>query len=113
MREAIVKLVLDYPKRILALSIFALLIIGPGLLQLKPDFSYRAWYSEDDPLLIQYDEFESMFGNDDSVLISIKGNDLYSKESLSIIYDITEKLWTIPGLSLIHISEPTRRTPSA
>lgn len=98
MRELIVNLILEKPKRCLLASFIAMLIFFPGLTKLKSDYSYRAWYSEDDPLLAQFDEFERTFGNDDTVNISIEAEDLYTKETLEIVYDLTEKLWAIPGI---------------
>lgn len=76
-----------------------LMIFVPGLLSLKSDFSYRAWYSEDDPLLKFYDKFENKFGNDDSVIIAIKSkSSLVTPKDLKIIYEVTEEMWKIPGI---------------
>lgn len=98
MREIVVNLILKYPKRLLILSLLVIFAFAPGLLKLKSDYSYRAWYSEDDPLLVQFDEFERTFGNDDTINISIEADNIYTKETLEIIYDLTEKLWAVPGI---------------
>lgn len=98
MREKIVYLILTHPKRILIISFAIIFALMPGLMGLKSDFSYRAWYSEDDPLLQQFDEFERMFGNDDSVIIAVEKDNLYNKTSLGIIFDLTDKMWKIPGI---------------
>ncbi|MFT6632501.1 MAG: putative RND superfamily exporter protein [Bacteriovoracaceae bacterium] len=98
-REKIVGIIQEHPKQVLAFTIMLLLILIPGLFSLKSDFSYRAWYSEDDPLLVFYDKFENKFGNDDSVIIAIESkNSLLNPKDLKLIYDTTQEMWKIPGI---------------
>jgi predicted RND superfamily exporter protein len=98
-REKVVAIIQGSPKQVLAFTMLLLLALIPGLLSLKSDFSYRAWYSEDDPLLVFYDNFEEKFGNDDSVIIAIKSKkSLLTPTDLKLVYDTTEKMWQIPGI---------------
>lgn len=99
MRELILGWILVRPKPTLILSTLLFLAFIPGLFFLKVDFSYRAWYTDTDTLLLNYDKFERIFGNDDSVVISIKNkNGLYNPQAISLIYKVTEELWKVPGI---------------
>lgn len=85
------------------ISIVLVLIIIGGLIsqvpKLKEDFSYRIWFSEDDPLLAKFDAFERKFGNDENVAILIETpNGVFTKESVELIQKITEKMWLAPSV---------------
>lgn len=94
--------IINNPKRYLLVSLFLFLITAPGLFFLKQDFSYRIWYSTDDPLLQRYDSFERKFGNDDNLIIGVYNeNGLYNPKSLKKIYDLTEEVWKIDSIARV------------
>ena len=56
--------------------------------------SYRIWFADDSKILKNYDNFRSIFGNDEALTISFKNeNGIFNKESLGVINRITQKLW--------------------
>ena len=55
---------------------------------------YRIWFGEDSKILKQYDDFRAIFGNDDSITITFTNEKgIFTKEALTSIQNITEKLW--------------------
>lgn len=99
MKKIIIEYILSKPKQALIIS---LLIFGaclPGVLMLKEEFGYKAWYAKDDPLMELYRNFERKFGNDDSVMIAVynpKG--LINENDLKVIGELTEKLWLVEDI---------------
>ncbi|MBD64694.1 MAG: hypothetical protein CME62_05780 [Halobacteriovoraceae bacterium] len=99
MRSLIVNFILNQPKKAIGLYSLLLFLFLPGIFFLTSDFSYRAWYLKDDPLLLAYDKFEQRFGNDDSVIVSIYHPEgFYTKKALELVYDFTDEYWTIPNI---------------
>lgn len=88
-----------YPKRYLLISLFLFLVTAPGILFITQDFSYRTWYSPEDPLLQKFDKFERYFGNDDTLIIGLYNpNGLYNPKSLRKLQKITDDVWKIPHI---------------
>lgn len=91
-----VKNIQENPKRYLLISLFLFLCTAPGLIFLEQDFSYRTWYSEEDPLLKTFDKFERNFGNDDNLILGLYNKDgLYNPESIKKLHALTEETWKI------------------
>jgi len=98
-RENLTHSIISHPNRAIILSVLMVLIFLPGLFQIKSDFSYRIWYSEQDPLLQRYDFYEKLFGNDDSLVLGIyKEDGLYNEESLIHLQELTEEIWKIDSV---------------
>jgi uncharacterized protein len=78
----------------------AVLVVGatvPGLKHLKADFTHRAFFFDDDPLLVQFDAFERRFGNDDAVVVAINSpNGVFDNDTATLLNDFTEKMWQVP-----------------
>jgi predicted RND superfamily exporter protein len=60
--------------------------------------SYRVFFSEDNPQLLAFEALENTYVRNDNVLIVFEPKDgnVFSKEVLSLVEDITEKAWQIP-----------------
>ena len=72
------------------------------LKHLEFEGSYRIWFGEDSPILKQYDEFRSVFGNDDALLIMFKDdNGVFNPKALGVVERITEKLWQTPDIARV------------
>ena len=92
-KEKIISFILNKPKKSLLLSLTIFLLTMPGLFFLRPDFSYRTWYGEEDPLLQSYDRYEKEFGNDDNIIIALKNpSGIFNKKTLHLIHKLTTDL---------------------
>ena len=69
-------------------------LLASNLKYLQMDGSYRIWFGEGSKILTEYDDFRSTFGNDDSIVITIKDeNGIFNKKALQSIDNITQELW--------------------
>jgi len=69
--------------------------IASQLKHLEFEGSYRIWFDEDSKTLKDYDNFRSVFGNDDAVTILFRDeNGVMNPKALHVIDNITQKLWT-------------------
>ncbi|MFT5429926.1 MAG: putative RND superfamily exporter protein [Myxococcota bacterium] len=72
---------------------------GPGLRRLKPDFTYRVWFHDDDPLIEEFDAFEKRFGNDEAAVVVVHSpSGIFDLESSLLVYELTERLWRVPDV---------------
>ena len=78
------------------LLIVVLLAIGAKNLSLASN--YRAFFSKDNPDLIAFDSLENIYTQNDNVLIILrpKTGDVFNKNTLKAVYEITEESWQIP-----------------
>ena len=98
-KDSLIKNIQEHPKRYLLISLLLFFSTVPGLLLLKEDYSYRIWYSESDPLLQTFDEFEKKFGNDDNLIIGLyneKG--LYNPKSMQMLHNLTNDMWKVESI---------------
>ena len=69
--------------------------IASQLKDLEFEGSYRIWFDEDSKTLKDYDNFRTIFGNDDAVTIIFRDEDgVMNPKALHVIDNITQKLWT-------------------
>lgn len=84
----------------LASIIFSLLFVVamlPGAAKLEADFTHRAFFWDDDPLLQQFDAFERRFGNDDAVVVAVHSESgIFDVESATLLRELTEEMWRVP-----------------
>ncbi len=70
---------------IIVLSV-ALLILGIyGLLNLKFELSIDSFFIEDDPLMLEKESFEALFGNNDFIGVLIDAEDVFSYRTMEMI----------------------------
>ncbi|MAW07274.1 MAG: hypothetical protein CME61_03215, partial [Halobacteriovoraceae bacterium] len=91
-----VEYILKNPKGTFCLFILLNIIFCPGLLNVKTDFTYKSWYSTKDPKVLEFQEFEKTFGNDDMALVVVhdeKG--ILTHENLDLIERMSDELWKV------------------
>ena len=77
-------------------------IMATNLKHLEFEGSYRIWFGESSPILKNYDEFRSVFGNDDAVTIIFRDeNGVMNPKALHVIDRITHKLWKTQYISRV------------
>lgn len=86
------------PYLILILSILTISIIGFGVTKLGMDQDYRVFFSKEFPPLEALDQIHKTYNKNDNVLFVIEPKDgtIFSKDTLAIVKELTDKAWTIP-----------------
>ena len=70
------------------------MIMAIQLKDLGFEGSYRIWFADDSKILKDYDNFRTVFGNDQAITVTFKNdNGVINKESLGVIQRITNKFW--------------------
>jgi hypothetical protein len=90
--------------RVWAVSIALLIAVGFGFFttQLSIDNSLEAWFVEDDPALLSYQQFLKVFGNDEVVVTAIQGSGtVFDSDRLNQLFDLTQTLEAIDGVERV------------
>ncbi len=70
------------------------IMMSSSLKNLEFEGSYRIWFGEESKILRQYDDFRSIFGNDDAVTITFRNEEgIFTREALTSIENMTNRLW--------------------
>ncbi len=86
------------PWLVLAGSLIVIFLMAYGLKNIYFSSDYRAFFGPDNPQLAAQDELERTYSKVDTVSIILKPDDgdVYNKNFLSLVYDLTEKSWMVP-----------------
>ena len=89
---------INHHKFIIFLSLFFVVAAGFGLKNLTTTSDFRIYFSEDNPQLVAFEELEKTYGKQDSLLFYIEpqNKNIFTKESLSLVTELTEKAWLLP-----------------
>lgn len=90
--------------RLPLIALIVLLTVGAGILAggLKFDNSLEVWFLDDDPELVEYEEFQQYFGSDEFVLIGVTSDDVFDATVLGAVADITNKAENAPYVHAVH-----------
>lgn len=83
---------------IIVVSLASIAAIGYGAGNLRFDSSYRAFFSEDNPELIAFENVENTYVKDDNVMIILaphNGN-VFTRDTLAAIEYLTTEAWQVP-----------------
>ncbi len=76
------------------------MLIITNLPKITIDTSTEGFLHKDDPVLVEYEEFKSVFGQDEKILIVVKNRDIFALENLQKLKRVHERLQTtIPHLA--------------
>ncbi len=77
--------------------------LGSGASKLAFDGDYHVFFSKENPELLAFDHLQEKYSKDDNVLIvlSPENGDVFSKETLSAIAELTEESWNTPFSSRV------------
>ncbi|EQC48970.1 sterol-sensing domain of SREBP cleavage-activation [Bacteriovorax sp. BSW11_IV] len=90
---------LKNPKKCLLFGALIVAVFLPFMLNIGFDFGAKVWFRKTDPYIKALDRFEKHFGNDESMAVIIEGStDVFSPEFQKLLFEITDKVWTIPGI---------------
>lgn len=87
---------------VLVPGVFLLLAAGAVNLSFTNDF--RIYFSKENPQLAALEKMEVTYGKQDAIyfFITAKQGDLFSREHLSLIHDLTEAAWYLPYVSRVN-----------
>jgi predicted RND superfamily exporter protein len=89
---------IQHHKWIVLLSLLLVIAFGFGAKNLTSTSDFRAYFSEDNPQLVAFETLEKTYGKQDSLLFFIQPKDknIFSKKSLNLILELTDKSWDLP-----------------
>ncbi len=90
--------VVHHPWRVILLAILVVMAMASGAQNLTFSNSYRVFFSDDNPQLKAFDALERSYTKNDNamILITPKDGDVFTKETLEVIRNITEASWQTP-----------------
>ncbi len=92
----LVKTILDNPWKFFFGTLLVIGLFVPQMKHITPDFSYRTWFQEGDPLLDTFDAFERRFGNDDSIVIAVHSpSGVFDTETVNLVNQLTRDMWKV------------------
>jgi predicted RND superfamily exporter protein len=79
-------------------AVIAAFGFASGMPKLSFDTNYRAFFSEDNPELSAFETFQSTYTKNDNFLVLVRPADgnVFSRETLAAVEDITESGWMVP-----------------
>src|SRR5437762_405886 len=81
----------------MALGFLLVGLCAAGLPRLGSDFTHRAFFFDDDPLLVQFDAFQRRFGNDDVVIVAVHSpSGVFDRDSATLLNELTDRMWQVP-----------------
>lgn len=91
-----------HPLSCLGILLIIMAVLLPGWTKLYKDFSFKALYKTDDPLLDLYEEFEATFGNDDSIMLAlIPRQGVLNSDFLRSLRQVTEQMWMVKDIKRV------------
>ncbi len=97
-----INLIIRFRWAIITLIPLITLAMATQLKHLEFEGSYRIWFGEESPILKNYDNFRTIFGNDDAVSIIFKDeHGVLNPKALHVIDRITNELWKTHYISRV------------
>lgn len=91
--------VTSHYKLILTLSIVLMIGVSLFIPKMTKDTSYDAFLPKDDSVLVLRNQVKEIFGLKDPMVIAIVNeNDIFNKQTLKLVHELSEKIKTIPGI---------------
>ncbi len=89
---------IKYHKWIIFISVLFFLTLGTGAKNLTATSDFRIYFSDDNPQLVAFENLEKIYGKQDSLsfFIQPRNKNLFTKENLTLIWELTEKSWDLP-----------------
>jgi len=104
MLERYTNYLIKHHKFVVFISLCLVLTIGAGMKNLSTTSDFRIYFSEDNPQLVAFETLEKMYGKQDSLLFYIqpKNKNIFTKEALTLITELTDKSWNLPFASRVN-----------
>ncbi len=91
-------LMIQFRWLVLIFSVLFVAVAGSGAQNLKVLTDYRAFFSPENPELVEFEKFQETYVKTDNLFFYIKPKDgnVFTKETLSAIEELTKESWKIP-----------------
>ena len=98
MLERYITGLLRYPGTVVLLSVAIIILLAAGASRLSVSNDFRVFFSDDNPQLAAFERLEETFNKQDNIffLILPTQGDIYTKQTLSLVWKLTEAAWQIP-----------------
>jgi len=93
--ETFFKLVTDWPKTVLLLSLMCIVGLGSFMPQLHKDTSSGAFIADDDPVVVYRDHVRDMFGLEDPIVVAVINDGpqgVFNPDSLKLVDSLTREI---------------------
>ena len=84
--------IIQYRVVVITLTLISLFVFAYFLKDIGVEGSYRIWFKKDSEIIQHYDTFMNNFGSDSRAVIAFEKDNLFDKETLQDIRDITDAL---------------------
>ena len=88
---------------VIVISVIVFLLCSLGLTRLAIDSDLRVFFSKDNPQLLQLEAVEKTYLKNENILMVIapKNNQVFSREVLQVVQELTVALWQTPASSRV------------
>jgi len=88
---------------LLALTLIACFAMGAGSQFIEFRSNYRVFFSEENPELAAYEDFQDRFAREDNLLMVIAPDDgvVFDQDTLSLVQEATERSWLITNTARV------------
>ncbi|NRB40245.1 MAG: MMPL family transporter [Pseudomonadales bacterium] len=103
--------IFDHAKVVLALSLLLLIVLSVPLSRLEIDMSTEATLHSDDPVLLNFRQFQQDFGRDDMIIIGIEAPQALNDKLLQSLLELQQALENeVPYLKEVNTLHNVRNT---
>jgi predicted RND superfamily exporter protein len=98
MIENITRWLVYNPWKVVLVTLMLVIASGYGAKNIKLNADYRAFFSDDNPHLVSFEDLQDQYNKVDNVLIAIipQQGDVFSNNMLSLLEEITNESWQVP-----------------
>jgi uncharacterized protein len=92
-----------YPWRVLLLSLLIVGSLAAGMTKLTFRSDSRVFFADENPELLALEQFEAVYGRDDTLLfvIEARDGDLFTPARLDAINALTDRAWELPDVKRV------------
>lgn len=84
----------DNPLKVIVVVLILLAFPISHVPQIKMDTSTEGFMHDDDPVLLEYNEFRAQFGRDERVMVALKSDNIFTLKFLNTLKEMHEELET-------------------
>ena len=98
MIESYTRWIIRWKYLVVLVSILLVVAAASGGRFLSFSNDYRMFFGEDNPQLLAFERMQATFNKNDNILFVVtpKSGKVFTRETLAVIKDITERAWQIP-----------------